>query len=90
MISWTELAAAEPRLLDLEQAVRAEIDSAAGDPQWSFSRYWSWTLRPAIRVLVGWDAGPDTAPEVRTEAAWHTAISYLIDLFPVEESAWAS
>lgn len=90
MITWTELTAAEPRLIDLEQAVRAEAETAKTDPLWSFSIYWSYTLRPAIRPLVGWERETGAHPQLHTEEAWHAAISHLIGLLPEEEGAWAS
>ena len=90
MITWPELAAAEPRLAELEEAVRLEAVTAETDPTWSFSRYWSYTLRPAIRPLVGWERDTGARPELHTEAAWHAAISHLIGLLPAGEGAWAS
>lgn len=90
MITWPELTAAEPRLLDLEQEVRAEADKASGDPMWSFSIYWSRTLRPAIKPLVGWYRDTGAQPQLESEEAWHAAISYLIGLLPAGEGLWAS
>ena len=90
MITWPELAAAEPRLAELEEAVRAEAAKADADLTWSFSIYWSHTLRPAIRPLVGWDRDTGAAPELHTEAAWHAAISHLIGLLPAGEGVWAT
>lgn len=90
MITWTELAAAEPRLIGLEQDVLAEAKHADINPGWSFSQYWSWTLRPAVKPLVGWERDTGAAPELRTEEAWHAAISYLIGLLPASEGLWAS
>lgn len=90
MITWTELTAAEPRLIDLEQEVLAEAKTADGDPMWSFSQYWSWTLRPAIRPLVGWGRETGARPELHTEEAWHATISHLIGLLPAGEGLWAS
>lgn len=90
MISWEELVTTEPRLADVEQAVRAEAHEALTNPRWSFSAYWSYTLRPAIRTLVGWDREPGTHPELATEEAWHTAISHLIGLLPATEDGWAT
>ncbi|MFJ8929298.1 hypothetical protein ACIRLA_22235 [Streptomyces sp. NPDC102364] len=90
MITWPELAAAEPRLTELEQTVRAESATAATDPMWSFSIYWSYTLRPAIKPLVGWERDTGAHPHLHTEEAWHTAISYLIGLLPAGEGLWAS
>lgn len=90
MITWPELAAAEPRLRDLENDVRTEASKAEADPMWSFSIYWSHTLRPAIRPLVGWERDTGAAPELHTEAAWHAAISYLIGLLPAGEGLWAT
>lgn len=90
MITWPQLTAAEPRLLDLEKEVRAEAAKAETDPMWSFSIYWSRTLRPAIRPLVGWERDTGARPELHTEAAWHAAISHLIGLLPAGEGLWAS
>ena len=90
MITWPELTAAEPRLLDLEAAVRGEADRAQADPMWSFSIYWSHTLRPAIRLLVGWERETGAHPQLLTEEAWHATISHLIGLLPEGEGAWAS
>ncbi|MBW8740728.1 MAG: hypothetical protein JF621_27670 [Streptomyces turgidiscabies] len=90
MITWPELAVAEPRLCDLENDVRTEASKAAADPMWSFSIYWSHTLRPAIRPLVGWERDTGAAPELHTEAAWHAAISHLIGLLPTGEGVWAT
>jgi hypothetical protein len=90
VITWPELAAAEPRLLDLEQEVRAEAAKAETDPMWSFSIYWSHTLRPAIRPLVGWERDTGAHPHLETEAAWHAAISHLIGLLSAGEGAWAT
>lgn len=90
MITWTELAAVELRLLDVEQDVRAEAAKAATDPMWSFSIYWSYTLRPAIRPLVGWGRDTGAHPRLETEEAWHTAISHLIGLLPAGEGLWAT
>ena len=90
MITWPELTAVEPRLLDLEQAVRAEAEKAQADPMWSFSNYWSYTLRPAIRPLVGWERDTGAHPHLETEQAWHAVISYLIGLLPAGEGMWAT
>lgn len=90
MITWPELADAEPRLRDLEQGVRAEAEKAEADPMWSFSAYWSYTLRPAIRPLVGWDRDTGAHPHLETEEAWHAAISHLIGLLPAGEGQWAT
>ena len=94
MITWTELAIAEPRLRQLEEQVRAEAARAEGDPSWSFSVYWSCDLRPALRPLVGWDRRSDTRVDIpanlHTEEAWHAAISHLIGLLPEGEGVWAS
>ncbi|NEA52366.1 hypothetical protein [Streptomyces sp. SID10815] len=90
MITWPELTAAEPRLAELEKAVRLEAASAETDPMWSFSRYWSYTLRPAIRPLVGWHRDTGAHPHLETEEAWHAAISHLIGLLPAGEGLWAS
>lgn len=90
MITWTELAAAESRLTDLEEAVRREAAAAENNPMWSFSAYWTYTLRPAVRTLVGWDRETGAHPELITEEAWHTAISHLIALLPDGEGMWAS
>ncbi|MFI9598877.1 hypothetical protein ACIHCX_03180 [Streptomyces sp. NPDC052043] len=90
MITWPELTAAEPRLAELEEAVRLEAAAAEADPMWSFSRYWSYTLRPAIRPLVGWQRDTGAHPHLETEEAWHAAISHLIGLLPAGEGLWAS
>ncbi|WP_405944708.1 hypothetical protein [Streptomyces sp. NBC_00932] len=90
MISWTELVTLEPQLSDLEEQVRREAQTASADPLWSFSAYWSWTLRPAIKPLVGWDRATGAHPQLLTEEAWHAAISHLVGLLPVGEGAWAS
>lgn len=90
MITWLELTAAEPRFIDLEQTVLAEAKRAADNPMWSFSQYWSWTLRPAIKPLAGWERDTGAAPELHTEEAWHAAISHLIGLLPEGEGAWAT
>lgn len=90
MLTWPELAAAEPRLAELEEAVRLEAATAETDPTWSFSIYWSRTLRPAIRPLVGWERDTGAHPALHTEAAWHAAISHLIGLLPAGEGVWAS
>jgi hypothetical protein len=90
MISWEDLVTTEPRLADVEKAVRTEAREALVNPYWSFSAYWSYTLRPAIKTLVGWDRDPNTHPELATEEAWHTAISHLIGLLPEGEGVWAS
>lgn len=90
MITWPELAAAEPRLLDLETEVRAEAEKAEVDPMWSFSIYWSRTLRPAIRPLVGWDRDTGAHPHLESEEAWYAAISHLISLLPAGEGTWAT
>lgn len=90
MITWPELAAAEPRLAELEEAVRLEAATVEADPMWSFSIYWSRTLRPAIKPLVGWERDTGARPELHTEEAWHAAISYLIGLLPADEGLWAS
>lgn len=90
MIAWDELTAAEPRFLDLEQAVLAEAKRAETDLMWSFSIYWSRTLRPAIKPLAGWERDTGAAPQLHTEEAWHAAISHLIGLLPAGEGAWAS
>lgn len=90
MITWPELTEAEPKLLDLEAEVLVEAERAERDPMWSFSGYWSYVLRPAIRPLVGWGRITDPRPEFRTEEAWHVAMSHLIDLLPAGEGMWAS
>lgn len=90
MITWTELAAADPRLADLAEEVLAEAERAEADPMWSFSRYWSYTLRPAIRPLAGWERDTGAAPALHTEEAWHAAISHLIGLLPAGEGLWAT
>lgn len=90
MITWNELAAAEPRLSDLEVDVRAEAATAEADPMWSFSIYWSHTLRPAIKPLVGWERDTGAQPQLHTEEAWHAAISHLIGLLPAGEGVWAT
>jgi hypothetical protein len=90
VITWPELADAEPRLLDLEKEVRAEAAKAQADPSWSFSIYWSRTLRPAIRPLVGWDRDTGAHPHLESEEAWHAAISHLIGLLPAGEGLLAS
>ncbi|MFA0844394.1 hypothetical protein [Streptomyces rochei] len=90
MITWPELTAAEPRLIELEEAVRLEAATAETDSMWSFSIYWSRTLRPAIRPLVGWDRDTGAHPHLETEEAWRVAISHLIGLLPAGEGAWAS
>lgn len=90
MITWPELADAEPRLAELEEAVRAEAATAETNPMWSFSIYWSYTLRPAIRPLVGWERDTGAHPKLHTEEAWHAAISHLIGLLPAGEGAWAT
>lgn len=90
MITWNELVIAEPRLLQLEELVRLEAVAADANPAWSFSIYWSYTLRPAIRALVGWERETGAHPELHTEEAWHAAISHLIGLLPEGEGAWAS
>lgn len=91
MITWTELATAEPRLSQLEETVRAEAERAKTDSGWSFSRYWSFELRPALRKLVGWERPPTPdKPQLLSEEAWHVAISHLIALLPEEEGQWAS
>lgn len=90
MIAWEDLAAAEPRLADVEQAVLVEAREALSNPRWSFSAYWSYTLRPAIKTLVGWDRDPGSHPELATEEAWHSAISHLIGLLPATEDGWAT
>jgi hypothetical protein len=90
VITWPELAAAEPRLAELEEAVRLEAAAVEDNPMWSFSIYWSRTLRPAIKPLVGWERDTGARPELHTEEAWHAAISYLIGLLPAGEGPWAS
>jgi hypothetical protein len=90
VITWSELTAAEPRLLDLEEEVRAEAARAEHDPMWSFSIYWSYTLRPAIKPLVGWERDTAAHPHLGSEQAWHAAISHLISLLPEEEGLMAS
>ncbi|MEV7466191.1 hypothetical protein AB0O20_06700 [Streptomyces kronopolitis] len=90
MITWNELVLAEPRLRDLEAEVHAEVDAAAADPAWSFSAYWSYALRPAVSRLVGWKRPGLDHPQLRTEDAWHAAISHLIGLLPGDEGALAS
>ncbi|WP_435643825.1 hypothetical protein ACR9VJ_26220 [Streptomyces sp. H49] len=90
MITWSELTDAEPRLLDLEKQVRAEAARAKTDPMWSFSIYWSYTLRPAIKPLVGWERDTGAHPRLESEEAWHAAISHLIGLLPEEEGLMAS
>lgn len=90
MITWPELAAVEPRLTDLEQQVRAEAEKAETNPMWSFSIYWSRTLRPAIRPLVGWERDTGAHPHLETEEAWHAAISHLISILPASEGMWAT
>ena len=90
MITWPELVAAEPRLAELEEAVRLEAATAAADPMWSFSIYWSRTLRPAIKPLVGWERDTGAFPGLESEEAWHAAISHLIGLLPAGEGLWAS
>ncbi|MBZ6207472.1 hypothetical protein KVH31_13290 [Streptomyces olivaceus] len=90
MITWPELTAAEPRLAELEEAVRIEAATAETNPMWSFSIYWSRTLRPAIRPLVGWDRDTGAHPHLESEEAWHAAISHLIGLLPAGEGLWAS
>lgn len=91
MITWAELAEAEPKLTALEEEVRAEADRAKNSRDWSFSRYWSFELRPALRKLVGWERPPVyDRPQLITEEAWHVAISHLIALLPEEEGLWAS
>ncbi|MET7688035.1 hypothetical protein ABZT06_08645 [Streptomyces sp. NPDC005483] len=90
MITWPELTAAEPRLRDLEVEVLAEAAKAETDPMWSFSIYWSRTLRPAIKPLVGWERDTGAHPQLESEAAWHAAISHLIGLLPAGEGLWAS
>jgi hypothetical protein len=90
VITWPELTTAEPRLLDLEQDVRAEAAKAEADPMWSFSIYWSRTLRPAIRPLVGWERDTGAHPHLESEEAWHAAISHLIGLLPAGEGVWAT
>jgi hypothetical protein len=77
-------------LTELEQTVRAESATAATDPMWSFSIYWSHTLRPAIKPLVGWERDTGAHPHLHTEEAWHAAISYLVGLLPAGEGLWAS
>jgi len=90
VITWPELAAAEPRLAELEEAVRLEAATVEDNPMWSFSIYWSRTLRPAIKPLVGWERDTGAHPKLHTEEAWHAAISYLIGLLPAGEGLWAS
>jgi hypothetical protein len=90
VITWPELVAVEPRLAELEEAVRLEAATAETNPMWSFSIYWSRTLRPAIRPLVGWDRDTGAHPHLESEEAWHAAISYLIGLLPAGEGLWAS
>lgn len=92
MIIWTELVEHEPKLAALEQQVRAEAARAVGDPLWSFSRYWSFDLRPALRSLVGWERPAFCPPELTTEEAWHAAVSHLVGLLPDENAIgrWAS
>lgn len=90
MITWPELTAVEPRLLDLEQTVRAEAEKAEADPTWSFSIYWSYTLRPAIKPLVGWERDTGAHPHLESEEAWHAAISHLIGILPASEGVWAT
>jgi hypothetical protein len=90
VITWPELVAVEPRLAELEEAVRLEAVTAAVDPMWSFSIYWSRTLRPAIKPLVGWHRDTGAHPHLESEEAWHAAISYLIGLLPEGEGLWAS
>lgn len=90
MLTWPELTAAEPRLVELEEAVRREAATAEADPMWSFSIYWSRTLRPAIRPLVGWDRDTGAHPHLESEEAWHAAISHLIGLLPAGEGLWAT
>lgn len=90
MISWTELVALEPQLSVLEERVRQEAQTAGADPAWSFSAYWSWTLRPAVKPLVGWERATGVHPQLLTEEAWRTAIGHLIGLLPAGEGAWAS
>jgi hypothetical protein len=90
VITWSELVASEPRLLDLEKEVRVEAEKAEADPSWSFSIYWSRSLRPAIRPLVGWDRDTGAHPHLESEEAWHAAISHLIGLLPAGEGLWAS
>jgi hypothetical protein len=90
VITWPELAAVEPRLSDLEQQVRAEAERADADPMWSFSIYWSYTLRPAIRPLVGWERDTGAHTHLESEEAWHAAISHLIGLLPAGEGLWAT
>ncbi|MEU1273041.1 hypothetical protein [Streptomyces sp. NPDC005799] len=90
MITWPELAAAEPRLRDLEEEVRAEAAKAETDPMWSFSIYWTYTLRPAVKPLVGWYRDTGAHPRLESEEAWHTAISHLTGILPAGEGLWAS
>lgn len=90
MITWSDLTAAEPRLAEPEEVVRLEAATAEASPTWSFSIYWSHTLRPAIHPLVGWGRDTGARSELGTEAAWHVATSHLIGLLPAGEGAWAS
>lgn len=90
MITWNELVLAEPRLRDLEAQTRTEATKAQADPAWSFSAYWSYALRPAVNLLVGWKRPGTDQPQLRTEEAWHAAISHLIGLLPEGEGALAS
>lgn len=85
MITWKEMVLVEPRLRDLEQEVRTEAATALVDPMWSFSAYWSYTLRPAVTELIGWKRPGDDQPELCTEEAFHAAISHLVGLLPENE-----
>lgn len=93
MITWNELAVTEPRLRDLEDAVRAEAAAAVSDPMWSFSAYWSYAVRPALTALVGWNRPGTDRPQLRTEEAFDAAVSHLCALLPDESELmgrWAS
>lgn len=84
LINWESLTVKEPRLAQLEEAIRLVRPGAR---RWrktktsEFCANWVWYsyFKPQLVRLVGWSAAK---PEIRTEEAYDVAYDYLYSLLP--------
>lgn len=66
-LTWSQLIAVEPRLLDLYQEAKVVDDSAE---DFCANRVWYDRFKPRLLRLVGWECDN---PQISTERAWDVA-----------------
>ena len=75
-LTWEQLTAVEPRLLDLHNEAKV-VDGS--DEHFCANRVWYDRFKPRLLRLVGWECDN---PKINTERAWDVAYETIYGVLP--------